>query len=783
MMATACSNAEARKTSYLERGEKYFAEQNYDKARVEVRNALQIDPKYVEARYLAGRVAEKKGELREAAGHYQAVLDENPKFSAARAALARLYLFGGLVDKSLELVEAGLQDDPGNAALLTVRGAVQAQKGALIAALEDAEAAAKTAPNDEFTISLLASLYKQSARLDKAIEVVNRGVQHSPRNVDFRIVLADLEGSRENFSAVEEQLKQVVALEPKVLAHRTRLTRFYLSRKDVQKAEATWREAVAALPDNVEPRLALLDLLWSQRGEEAGLREMQAMLAKDKDNAEFKLAVGGYLERQSKAEQAEQLYQEVARDAGRDASGLSARNRLASLHLKRNDVSRAQALIAEVLKENPRDNDALILRANMALQRGDASTAITDLRAVLRDQPTSVPLLRALAQAHLQNNEISLAEETLRGVIQSNPGDIPTRKALAQLLLQQGKADQARPLLDPLASVQGLGDDPEILDAQFKAQLMTKDFAAAQQTAEKAQQLRPKAAMGWYYAGVVAEAQQNPELARKHYETALELQPEVGEPLTAVVRLDLAAKDNKSALARLSKVLERSPRYAVAHNLRGELLVAERQPQPAIEAFEKAIEYAPAWWTPYRGLALAQLSQKQIDAAVAAFARGIECTHAGPLYTDLAALYERLRKPDEAIKVYEQWVARDPKSLAAANNLAMLLLNYREDRASLQRAAQLAEILAVSNEPSLLDTRGWAKYKNGDFQGALNLLTEAAAGGKDSATIRYHLGMAQLRAGDKTNARDNLQAALNSGKAFFGIDEARTALDQLKRAG
>lgn len=783
VICAACGNAEARKASYLERGEKYFAEQNYDKARIEARNALQIDPNYVEARYLAGRVAEKKGEIRDAVGNYQAAVDANPKYNQARAALARLFLFAGLPDKSLELIEAGLKEDPQNAALLTVRGAVQAQKGLLVAALEDAEAADKITPNDEFTIALLASLYKQSSRLDKAIEAIDRGLKQSPKNLELRIVLADLEASRDNFAAVEQQLKEVVTLDPKTFTHHARLAQFYLSRKDLAKAEATWREAIAAIDDSPHPKLALLDVLWAYRGEEAALSEMQAMLAKYKDDANLKLELGSYLERQGKTDQAETVYQEVAKSADKDAQGLSARTRLASLYLRRNDIARSQALIDEVLEDNPRDNDALSLRASVALQKGDTATAITDLRAVLRDQPNSTPVMRALAQAHLQNNEVPLAEETLRSAMQANPSELPTRKALAQLLLRQGKADQARAILDPLASVQAVSNDPEILDAQFKAQFATKDFAAAQQTAEKAQQLRPKAAMGWYYAGLVAEAQKNLDLARQQYEKAWELQPQVSEPLTALVRLDAMAKDTKAALARLSAAIERTPKNAVAHNLRGELLTADRQPEAAIEAFEEAIEFAPDWWTPYRGLALAQLSQKQNDAAVATFQRGIERTRAAQLSGDLAALHERAGKPDEAIKVYEQWVAREPRSLVASRNLAMLLLNYREDRASVQRATQLAESLAGSNEPAMLETRGWAKYKNGDFQGAVNLLRDAAASSTESATVRYHLGMAQLRAGDKAGARESLQAALDHGKPFFGIDEARSTLDQLKQSG
>ncbi len=780
VLTAACSGAEERKLSYLQKGETYFNERNYDKARIELRNALQIDPKYVEARYLSGRVAEKRGELREAVGQYQTAVDENPKFNPARAALARLYLLGGLPDKATELVDAGLADEPQHPALLTVRGAIQAQAGRVVPALEDVEASYQSQPNDEFTIALLASLYKQSARLDKAIEVVTRGAQQLPGSIDLHVVLADLEASRENYSAVQRELQKVIDIEPKTLSHRTRLAQFFLFRKDVAGAEATLRQAIKDLPDQQEPKLALIDLLWAQRGEAAATAEMQAMMAREPDNYDLKLSVGGYLERHNKLDDAERAYQEVIDKGGIEAAGLSARNRMATLYLsRRNDPARAAALVDEVLKENARDNDALILRANMALQKGDAATAITDLRGVLRDQPGSAPLQRALARAHMQNQEVSLAEETLRSALQANPGDIPVRKELAQLMLQQNKPDQVGALLDPLASVQGASTDLDILDLQFKAQLKLQDFTAAQQTAEKMQQLRPNGAVGWYYAGLAAEGQRSIAVARKHYETALEKQTDVAEPLSALVRLDVVDKQSPRALQRLDKVLAANPKHSVAYNLKGELLLSQKQFADSIIAFRKGIEQAPTWWTPYRGLALAQLASKQPEAAIATYQQGIDKARSNVLSTDLAALHERMGKPDESIKVYEQWLQREPKSMVAANNLAMLLLNYRNDKASLDQAGKLSELLASSSEPALLDTRGWAKFKSGDYQGAVNLLQQAANTMGDSSVVRYHLGMAQLKAGNTVAARDNLQAAVKDNKPFFGMDEAKRALAEL----
>ena len=85
-----CGGAKGRFTSHMQRGEQYLENGVLDKASVELRNALQIDPGDAQARYLYGVVAERRGDLREALGSYQAAIESNPDYSRARAALARL---------------------------------------------------------------------------------------------------------------------------------------------------------------------------------------------------------------------------------------------------------------------------------------------------------------------------------------------------------------------------------------------------------------------------------------------------------------------------------------------------------------------------------------------------------------------------------------------------------------------------------------------------------------------------------------------------------------------
>ena len=72
---------------------------DYEKARLEFRNALQIDPKDGKLQHLAGTAAEKVGNYDEAAALYQAAITTDKSNLKAQADLARLYLFGGLPEQ------------------------------------------------------------------------------------------------------------------------------------------------------------------------------------------------------------------------------------------------------------------------------------------------------------------------------------------------------------------------------------------------------------------------------------------------------------------------------------------------------------------------------------------------------------------------------------------------------------------------------------------------------------------------------------------------------------
>jgi tetratricopeptide (TPR) repeat protein len=243
----------------------------------------------------------------------------------------------------------------------------------------------------------------------------------------------------------------------------------------------------------------------------------------------------------------------------------------------------------------------------------------------------------------------------------------------------------------------------------------------------------------------------------------------------------LSHKKGAAAIARIDAVIARSSGNAFARNLKGELLLDEGQTDAAIDAYREAVQTAPSWDQTYQGLAQAQTAAGQYDDALSTLQLGIQKTLGSNLLIGaLGRLYERLGRSGDAIALYESLLKKNPDSSLAANNLAMLLVTYRHDPASLRRAEELAQQLASSSEVSVTDTRGWVKFKSGDLRGAEVLLRQAVDKQPSEPELRYHLGMAQLRSGERQPARQNLEAALSSGQSFIGRHEAEAALAQLK---
>ena len=123
--------------------------------------------------------------------------------------------------------------------------------------------------------------------------------------------------------------------------------------------------------------------------------------------------------------------------------------------------------------------------------------------------------------------------------------------------------------------------------------------------------------------------------------------------------------------------------------------------------------------------------------------------------------------------------------LRLANNLAMLLVTYRTDQASLDRALELTEKTIATENPIFLDTAGWVRYKRGEYAEAMPIIRRAAEQMPDSPIIRYHLAETYYSIEDWKNAQRHISAAWESEKDFGHGEEAlalKKAVDEKLKA-
>src|SRR5262249_50035033 len=133
----ACGGKEERARAHLERSRVLFAAAEYDKAGIELRNVLQIDPRSADAYPLSAQIWEAKSEFQKAFASYARAVELAPGDLEAKARMGRYYLFGGARDKAEEIAAEILAADSSDPHGRALKAALLAEK--------DPEAAAREA--------------------------------------------------------------------------------------------------------------------------------------------------------------------------------------------------------------------------------------------------------------------------------------------------------------------------------------------------------------------------------------------------------------------------------------------------------------------------------------------------------------------------------------------------------------------------------------------------------------------------------------------------------------
>ena len=776
----ACGGPEERKAKYRERAQEYIQAGNYPKARVALRNVLKIDPKDADAHFLFAQVEEKEKNWRNAVALYQEVVAIVPDHTGALIMLAKYYLEARLTEHVVSAADKVLAKDPQHPQAQALKIAVLAVEGQLSDAMTKAEALRSQFPIEPDVAILLATLYSQQQRYRDAEATLQRALEAHPKDMDLLNNLNQILIQAKDMAGAEKVARRMIDAEPTLFDHRLRLARFYATQGAHEKADAVLREAIALDPKNEERRLLLADFLSTRKDQHAAEQALQEAAAQLSHSTKIQFALAALYLKTGQEAKAREQYVSLVKEYKEKPPALEAKVKLAEMDLLSGKQAEAERQLEEVLKENPRSSDGLLLSGRMALARRNGKDAVQAFRTVLHDQPELATVHFLLGQAYLLTGENSLAKESFERAVALYPGQIDARRALVAIESQGGQYQQARARLDDLLKQRP--DDVSALDMLMRVDLMTKNWVEAERTLERLRTASNDGVVASMAEGRLRQAQGQLDKAIVAYDRAVSLAPNDPEPLVTLVKLDVAQGHADRAKARLDSLLTTMPDHPFGHGLLGEVLALSGHPQEADVQFREAVRVNPKWITPWLDWGGLWMAQKRPEQALQVIQAGLKANpESEELQMLLASVYSAQGQFDNAITAYDGALRLNPRNVLVANNLAVLLVDYKGDPQSLQKAFALSrDFEKEAPHPLFLDTLGWVQFKMGQQEEALRLMKVAVAKLPEAPTLNYHLGMALYQTGKTAEARAHLTKALKSPEKFEGRQEAAKALAQLK---
>lgn len=390
----------------------------------------------------------------------------------------------------------------------------------------------------------------------------------------------------------------------------------------------------------------------------------------------------------------------------------------------------------------PHARAGLYIQPWIAAAAGDWDLALRQPPATAND-PTSL-FVRHSRALLLENHRQYAQADAAFAALTANPlGGQLFRRSYAEYLERRGRRDEALAVYD--AAIAGGSTDPTV--TRGRARLLARGRAPAAPT------LRAGAADILTIAAIQASTEGGAEVAAVYLRLALNLDPtdltrfRLGQALAAAGR-EVDARDTLARVADSDPAL-----YAQARMEMGRSFQRDEEAEAALVEFSRAAVAVPDEIEIAYSLATQLIQLNRYDEALVILNGPLLNTADQPfeIHFVRGVVYESLDRIDEAEA--ELWAALQarPDDATVLNYLGYLWVD------SGKRVSQGAEMIARAHEAeptngNIQDSLGWAQYRQGQYEIAVETLEAAVAKEPANAEINDHLGDAYWQVGRRREA-------------------------------
>ncbi|MFI4981319.1 MAG: tetratricopeptide repeat protein, partial [Nevskiales bacterium] len=399
----------------------------------------------------------------------------------------------------------------------------------------------------------------------------------------------------------------------------------------------------------------------------------------------------------------------------------------------------AMALMDRLVSQYPKQAGAYQAQGLLALRYGKIDVAERAARQAIAIKPSKEASL-LLVGALVKKGDIAGADQVMDGVLKNNPDANEVRLGYARLLIESDQRQHGREQLEKL-----LKEEPGNVDAHFNLGLLAIDDRKLDEAEAHFLVVAKKpdrVGDAEYFLGRVAELRHQPKQALAHYEKVSNGQQGLD---AAVRRAAMLAKLGRLDDARtiLEALREQFPpladRFLMAE---GEILLEAGAYDDALELYGEALKETP-------------------DDTDLLYSRSL--------------VYERMGRVGDSESDLRKILDKAPDDARALNALGYTLTVHTDRLDEADKLVSKALTL-TPDDPAVVDSMGWLRFRQGRAQDALPLLQKAYSEFPDSE-VAAHLGEVLWAVGSKEQANSLLTQAAKADP-----DNAQLR-DTLKRLG
>lgn len=778
--AVACASPEEKVQRYYESGVEYLESGDLARANIQFRNALKINEEHVPTLAAMAKLAEKRKDLKMMFGLYQRIVRLEPDNVEAQIQLGRLYLIGSDETAALEQAEKALELDEGNTEALALKAGVRLRLGDSAGAVELANRVIEVEPAHAQATTVLATVHALNDDFDAALAELDRALAIDPELAVLQILRIRLLERLERGDEVLAGYKNLAETFPDEGAYRRVYAAALVRENQLEEAQRQLEALVEIEPSNLEAKLDVVRLTKELRGADAAEEKLRGYGQAQPDNADLKFALVDYFAEQESWDAASEVLRPLER-SNEPAIAVRAKNKMAAIAFRRGDRDRTRALIEEILAVDEANTEALIKRAQLRTEDQEYEQAVTDLRSALNNDPDSYQAMLQMAAVFEKQGNLDLARAELAKAFEASDKEPRVARVFAQFLAREDNLVRAESILE-----QSLALFPRNLDnlrLLASVRLKQQDWSGANEVASivESQEAEESAALASNIRTVALSGLKEYDQVIDLLTTRKEQAPLQTRPLAALVSAYIRTDRHDEAEELLSSILESDADNYEARIFLAQVYGAQGEAAAAEAALKAAAEANASRSEAYELLYRYYMRNDQQEEAAALLKEGLEKEpESAALRFFKADMLLSQGAREEAFALYSELIEERPNDKIIANNFVSLSNELHEDAQSAERALEVARILEGEDHPYYQDTVGWAYYRAGQYDRALEYLVKAAQGADDNPEILYHLGAAQLAAGDPQAGRATLERALEAAGEDFRF---ATAIRELLQQG